>query len=516
MGSSGYSFQLEAVGPTATDGRLRKAVLDTLYNIWGGRRGAMLPYEWRRFAVDWICLGEDSLLTIEVDGGQITFWFYDSVGWSIGLAEHWLYLALAVRRGEFEAVFARLGYRINPANWPDLKNEYLGKGRFFHGDGGIGEPTSEGIYWQVKDGHYEVPSTPLDELSTEARQEVEQLLATKRCRCGVCKSIWNWKSDPEDVPGFSTQREAVFISRTLAAFELRPEGCIVASGGSYDSTWTARAASVAGPWEGILQLSVAQRHVDGVFTAPDALVAHTKTNSGVSYCSTSSDGGRTWSEPVLHTSFGKAKRLRFFQGATPGEVYAAAEPAKTLFRSKDGGRSFEVVADNLQIGGKPIAMVTSLVCHGERLFATARMKGNERLFVVSDDRGQSFQKIEVPKYAYPLQVVSWGDVLICVLQQSMKVIVMRSTDNGASFTEHVVGTGAFTCVAAGPRGLLVGQVKFPNPGGNDPGGGVFLSEDGTSFVLTSKHEPQRVFADPTGERLGFFFGNLSLFSLRHA
>jgi hypothetical protein len=512
MGSSGISFQLESIGGrTATDARVKTVTLDTLFKVWGGRRGSFLPYEWQRFACDWIGLGEDSLLTIEVDGGSITFWFYETVAWSEGLAQHWLSLTLAVRRGDFEAAFARLGYRINSAEWPDLKSEYLQtRARFFHGDNGIGETTSDGVYWQVKNGNIDVPCTPMDELSADARLQAEHVIATNRCHCCVCKSIWNWTPDLDDVPGFHIERESIFISRSLSALDIRPEGYIVAAGGQYDSIWTARATSIAGPWDGIVGLSDPKRHLDGIFANENTLVAHAQTNSGARYISTSLDGGKTWSEQTLHSPFGKAKRVRLFRGATPNEVFAAAEPPKTLFRSQDAGQTFEALANPPQCDGQPILEIYRLANFHSQLFACICIGRAAYKLVVSDDQGASFRAIELERPAKPCQLVTFPGGIACILQEDSNVVLLRSTNGGTSFTRHIVGPGVFTSAAAGPQSILVALGENRGVGG----GGVFVAEDGVTFVLASKIQAQNVFVDPSGDRLGFLFAKFSLFSLR--
>lgn len=517
MGSSGYGFQLERVSGKATDGRLKSVVLNTLFHVWGGRRQYLLPHEWRHFACDWICLGEDSLLTIEASDGYITFWFYDSVGWSIGLAHHWLMLSLAVRRGEFEAAFARIGFRINSENWPDVK-EQLQNSRhlFFQGDGGIGELSDDGVYWQVRNGNYEVPSTPIEELSADARSEMDKAIADKRCRCPVCKSVWSWKPEPADVPGFQAKREAVFVARSLGAFHVSPEGVIVSTGERYEKTWTGRAASMDQRWSGIVELSNPDRHLDAILKTDDALVAHAFTNSGARYLSISKDGGQTWSEQAPQIAFGKAKKVRLFPQSATSDVYAAAEPAKALYCSTDGGQTFEAIADELQLEGKPITAFVDIAGHGGRLFAIVRTKRSELHLIVSSDRYASFQSVELPRQTVPYRLVSFQGALLCFLQQGINVIVMRSQNGGESFTNHAVGRGQFASVAVGSKGLLVGLAPFANPGGNDPGGGVFLSEDGGAFTLASKRKPQRVFADPTEQHLGFFFSEQGLYSLDRA
>lgn len=513
MGSSGYGFQLERVSGKATDARLKSVVLNTLLHVWGGRRQSFLPYEWRHFACDWICLGEDSLLTIDASDGYITFWFYDSVGWSIGLAHHWLMLTLAVRRGEFEAAFARIGFRINPENWPEVKQQMQStRHLFFQGDGGIGELSDDGVYWQVKNGNYEVPSTPIEELSADARSEMDKTIADKRCRCPLCKSVWSWKPEPADVPGFQAKREAVFVARSIGAVDVSPEGMIVSTGERYEKTWTGRTASLDQRWSGIVELSNPDRHLDAILKTDDALVAHAFTNSGARYLSISKDGGQTWSEQAPQTAFGKAKKVRLFPQSATSDVYAAAEPAKALFCSTDGGQTFAIIADSLQLEGKPIAAIENLAVHEGHLFAVLRLKRDERVLVVSKDRDLTFRGLDVPKNASPQRVVCHSGVIACVLQQGTQVLLMRSTDYGETFSLHMVGSGLFTSIAVGPKGWIVGLHEYR---GGGPGG-IFVSSDGVAFAQAAKHVAPNVFADPTERHLGFFFSEQGLYSLDRA
>src|SRR5690349_3196482 len=112
MGSAGDSYTLIPLPDReqAPDDRVREAVLDTLAEVWGD----FLPYAMREIASQWILLGLDSLLTIEVQGSGLIFWFYESVAWPEGLASHWLDLALAARRRDFEVALERVGYGLNP------------------------------------------------------------------------------------------------------------------------------------------------------------------------------------------------------------------------------------------------------------------------------------------------------------------------------------------------------------------------------------------------------------------
>lgn len=517
MGSSGYCYQLERVSGKTSDDRLRKAVLDTLWNVWSARRGSMLPYDWRGFASDWISLGEDSLLTIEVNDGQITFWFYESVCWSQGLAEHWLKMALSVRRSDFEIVFERLGFRIKPDDWPDLKDQHeQTRHLFFEGDNGIGESTSDGVYWQVKDGNIELPVTPFDELSPAARSEMEHTQKAQRCRCPLCKTLWTWTPNPESAPGFSVNREAVFNCRGLGALDIRKEGVLVAAGRNYDQIWTARSSSLRGPWEGIVSLSDPNRHIDAIIEYNDLLVAHATTNSGARYISTSSDRGRTFSEQALHNKFGKIKRIQLHPIGNSGEVFAAPTNAKVIFRSTDGGQNFDLVKELPQVDGKPIVGIHSLVRHKDRLFGVIEVKKSGRILGVSDDHGATFSPVPLGIPGMPCQIVPWPDALFCLTRgNDAGISLFRSTDGGSTFTTHLIGKGILINGASGPKGLLVAIEPVPS---HKYPGGIFMTEDGLSFTLVANlgaaHPPTQVFADPTGEHVGFLFTNQALFSLK--
>lgn len=212
----------------------------------------------------------------------------------------------------------------------------------------------------------------------------------------------------------------------------------------------------------------------------------------------------------MPSGFGKAKKTSLFPQPVTNEVFATAQPAKTLFRSKDGGRTFEVAIEAFQFGGKPAAGVESLVVHEGRMFAILRPKGNEYIFAVSDDAGATFRKWDVPKNAIPKRIVSWSGALFCFLQQDTKVLMMRSNDGGATFATREIACGVLSSVAAGPKELLVALVEYRGAGG----GGVYVSTDGDTYQLAAKHQTGNVFADATGERIGFFFADQSLFSLR--
>src|SRR5262245_61741996 len=110
MGSAGDSYNLVSLPDReiAPDERVKNTILSTLAEVWDD----FLPYAFRETASSWILMGLDSLLTIEFGHGQVIFWFYESVAWPEGLANHWLDLALAARRRDFEIALEPLGYAI--------------------------------------------------------------------------------------------------------------------------------------------------------------------------------------------------------------------------------------------------------------------------------------------------------------------------------------------------------------------------------------------------------------------
>lgn len=517
MGSAGDAYDLIPLPgcEQAAEARVKEVILDTLAEVWND----FLPYAHREMASQWILLGLDSLLTIEVGPGQVIFWFYESVAWPEGIANHWLNLALAARRRDFEIALARVGYGVSPSDWPDLTKVVEGSTRGFVSIGtdvGDADAGRREVSWQWRGGDYEVPSTSFDDLEPSARERVEAALTSGRCACPVCEARFGAaKVGPfEAGPGFEARREAIFSAKEISAIA-RPagqRGWLVAASSRAHASWTLCAPSFNGPWSTIAESSDPRRSVDYVASMGDVVVAQMGTASkGDRLIALSRDGGATWEKPVPTPGLPSLKRARFFDGGAPGAVIGAGYPSNDIYVSSDGGASFEVMAKALSLAGDPIRFIRSLAAAPGKLFAiveTKNKKSGIRLGVSDDratredgvatnvDRGATFRDVEVPGLGEPSIVVSgsWENkpLLICAGAGG----IARSVDGGETWTlSSIDGGSPHDAAISSARGSVLVAT----------GSGVYVSMDGgATFALGARCVSAKVFADPTGASLGLF------------
>lgn len=515
MGSAGDSYMLVPLPnrEQAPDERVQETILSTLAEVWAD----FLPYAWREMASGWILLGADSLLTVEFGHGQVIFWFYESVAWPEGLANHWLDLALSARRRDFEIALERVGYAIDPSGWPDLSTVYHGATRMFFALGGdIGEALRDSgeVTWQLKEygKDYEAPSTPFEELPSEARQRVDAVLARGRCSCPVCEARFGpERVGPfEPVPGYETRREALFSAKEISAVARIGDTWLVVASSRAHASWAVLAPSLGGPFALAAQLSDRRRGVDHVSVmASSAVVQLGAPSVGERLFSRSEDGGRTWTVPRTPSGLPALKRARFFDGSGPGVVLCVGYPSNEIFQSTDCGASFEVLARAPALEGDPIRQVRSLLNGGDHLFAIVETKAKKTgiRLCASADRGASFRGIEVPGLGEPrmLSLGSSGNaVSVCCIGAGG---FARSTDSGASWSVASIGPGSPVAMAVGTTGILVTME------GTEPS--IYVSTNGgQTWALGSRCGATRVFADPAGESIGLAAVEGTLFSIR--
>jgi hypothetical protein len=515
MGSAGDSYTLVSLPDRekAPDKRVRDAIVSTLAEVWDD----FLPYACRETASGWILLGLDSLLTVEVGGGQVIFWFYESVAWPEGIANHWLDLALAARRRDFELALEPLGYAIDPADWPDLSRVHEGATRLFFWHGGdVGEanPGRGEVDWQWREygKSYEMPSTPYDELDAAARQRVDAVIALGRCACPVCDARFGpAKVGPfEPAGGHETRREALFSAKDVTAAARIGDTWLVAASSRAHASWAVVAPSLAGPFATVTQLSSRRLGVDHVAVMGSSAVAQIGASSvGERLFSRSDDGGRTWTAPARTAGLPALKRARFFDGGRPGIVLCAGYPSNEIYRSTDGGASFEVLVKAPAAGGDPIRVLRALLAAGDRLFAIVETKAKKKgvRLCTSADGGASFQDVDVPGLGEPRLLAFWsaeGAAAVCCVGTGGAAC---SVDAGASWSMASIGAGSPASIAVSTKSILV-AMEAPEPG-------VYASADGgRTWALASRCAATRVLADPTGESMGLVAVEGTLCSIR--
>jgi len=516
MGSSGTTRKLIALpgGRTATGKGIQSTILKTLLDVWY----EILPYSWRHTACGWINLGEDSLLTIEAEGGAspgVTFWFYESVAWPQGIADHWLDLALAVRRRDFELALGRIGVGLDSEDWPEPIEFFRSRGKgFFEHEGAIGRVFSDCVEWEMKEygKEFEVPSTPLDELEPELRMKVEATQSATRCICPACTQIFEQRivgpfegvnSAPPELLRIFEGYNIFHVCRAAGAWFVSPHS-------RAHEAWTLRSSDISKQGVTVDALSDRKRHVNFIHEFEGSLIAQIGSDSGPRYVSKSEDGGATWSTPVPTPGMPKLKYPKFALGDAPGVIFAAGSPAKELYRSTDGGASFEVFAKNPTCSGKPIRSLSALCVRGNELFALIRISARDTRLARSKDSGATFELIDIRE----LGAVSG---ILCppsepgVLGVTGYGKYARSEDGGATWSLHPIAAGAVHATTAGPKSMLVAL--------DQAAAGIYESTDGgRSWSHLIKVPPQslgyfRLFSDPTGESRGLFSVGTALYSI---
>jgi len=505
MGSAGDSYKLISLPgkEQAPDEDVRRTLVETLAEVWSD----FLPYAFRELATSWILLGQDSLLTVEVGGGQVIFWFYESVGWSEGLAMHWLDLALSARRRDFELALEGVGYGIDPSDWPHLSEVEGGATRLFFASGGdIGQAMTDTrtVEWQLKDygKEYEAPSTPFDDLDPAARERVEAVIARGRCACPVCEARFGTaKIGPfEAGPEHEIRREALFLAKEIPVAARVGERWVVVASSRAHASWGLVGEALGGRLGSIGALSDRRRGVDHLAIAGSRAVAQIgSSGAGERLFSLSEDGGKTWSPRAQVAGLPALKRARFFDGDAEGEVLCAGYPSNEVYRSKDGGASFEVLAKAPALEGDPIRYFRGLARAGDWLFAIVETKAKKKGIRLcrSADRGVTFQDIDVPGLAGPRALALLGprgaSAVGCIGEGGFA----RSTDGGATWALSPIGPGAPIAIASGTNGILLATEA--------PEAAVHVSEDGgQTWRIAARCAAGGVFADPTGASLGLF------------
>lgn len=510
MGSSGETHTLLVLPdrPLAPDERIRETLVETLATVWDD----FLPFAYRRMTADWIFMGQDSLLTIEVSGPHITFWFYESVAWAEGLAWHWLHLALAGRRRDFELALAPLGLAVDPSDWPNFSSVCPEDRLYFHHDGDVGSihRGETEISWQLKEYGkiYECPSTPIEELSPEVRAKVAAVIEYNQCLCPVCEARFPRSVlGPHETPeGRQSQLEGVFLAKEITACARPGDQWLVSQASRAFASWTLRGPSLRGPFSTVAELSHARRGVDHVVVSGSSAIAQLGAPSaGERLVSRSSDGGVSWSAPVAVPGLPALKRARFFDTDEPEHVLCAGYPSNEIYLSKDGGASFSSLAKAPALAGDPIRYFRSMAFGQGRLFAIVETKAKAKGIRLcrSSDNGASFEEISFAPSGEPRALLFTSGAVICTGTGG----VATSLDLGGSWSMTPLGPNGPTDIVQGPKGLLAAT--------DGDGAGVFFSDDlGRSWSLCMHTVASRVFADPTGSSLGLAFVRGALFSVR--
>jgi hypothetical protein len=193
MGRGGIGIGIHPVeGAIQSDvDAIHGAVLDFFAETWS----TLLDERWASEATDWISMGEDSLLTIEVQPSRVSFWFYDSVEWPRGLAIHWVELVLAGRRYWLDERLRELGYWLDVSTVPPVR-----KRLYLDFEDRIGLASREEVQWVLG-----TPggSTPHAELPPILRAQVERMLESERCACPLCRELrWNLPNHDAALPGW--------------------------------------------------------------------------------------------------------------------------------------------------------------------------------------------------------------------------------------------------------------------------------------------------------------------------
>jgi hypothetical protein len=416
MGGSAISLEFSPSPGARLAGAdaIEEVLLELLDSGWRER----LDAPWKDTATDWISLGEDSLLTLEVWGdppSQVLFWFHDVVEWPLALARHWLVLVLVGNHFWVDRALQRLGYRLDLSKFPRVDPSDL----YFQDGDLIGRASQQEIEW-VTGGR-----TPHDELSEQARAEVDRVLDTERCRCPICR--WSRLGVPERdeaVPGWSVTlvdwREDEGKTRIVPDGE---EPVLVCSSSDWGlHAWMRGKRRLDPPLPGgWLWLALDRRD--------QTWVALTRTGQTL----VSSDAER-WRELEDAALPAQARVV----GGRDAVVWLATEEA--LYRSTDAGRTFTryeppSVSPCRSVEGA--AELIAVVCVGE--------------LWVSEDGGASWAQREIPLWLK--QLVVDGSSAIVVFGEELPVQAAFSRDAGRSWQDWSGQFGeSHKAAACGPQG----------------------------------------------------------------
>jgi hypothetical protein len=416
MGRSGISIRIEPVdsGVSTTEDAIGQAIHGFLRESWE----RMLGPDWCNTADLWISMGEDSLLTIEVRAPRVTFWFYDSVEWPIGLAEHWLELALATRRCWLDERLHPLGYRLDLSTIPSIQpfyrrseSPYLVQGKR------IGRAEQGQLHWVNE----RVPPTPCGELDRETRAALE----TGWCHCPACRWFDNaqlCREAARAAPGWELEIvDAHSLSeegRVEIVFD-RGEVVLVLSA-VRRSRFAWLRGGPGGPWRRIDPAPTRDWSYLALDPRDGTWVARTEAGEMLQ----STDGER-WTPLEGEGPPRAAMRL----GQRGPVIWLAGEGA--LWRSTDAGRTF---------ARRPGLDCEAIEGAGPLLAAMRRYE-----LWVSEDDGASWRQAELPAFMSFLQVrvdAEEGALVVSGTEEPEETAaVIVSRDGGRSWSWWARGLG---------------------------------------------------------------------------
>jgi hypothetical protein len=432
MGHGGIGIGIHPVeGAVQSD---TAEVHDALIAFLGDTWGEILDDLWVPEAVGWISLGEDSLLTVEVQPHRVTFWFYDSVEWPRGLAIHWLELVLAGRRYWLDERLRKLGYRLDFSTIPPVR-----KRLYLDHEDRIGLASREEVQWVVG-----TPggSTPHDELPPDLRARVERMFESERCACPLCRELrWNLPAHDEAHPGWAIAVVDWHESADNGWTQVIRHGdelTLVLFSRERSYAWLR--GRLGGPW----------RRVDPeppggwTYLALDRRDRTWTTRTAAGHMLQSLDGERWVSiEPEGPPPQARLVGLREAGVwlVSGGALTGPEEGPMRLWRSTDGGRTFT------ERTGPPTHTRCVSVEGGGPLLAV--LCGDE-LWVSADD-GASWRQAELPPELYRVQVLVDEEQEALVVFGSLTpegVVAGFSYDGGASWEGWARDMGESHQVAA--------------------------------------------------------------------
>jgi len=444
MGSSGWSFPLRPIAgqKQATLAKVRTLVLDALHAIWKD----VLPWSSFEATKQWAFFGPDSLLTIGMDDEvrqvpeKLTFWFYDSVEWPLGLAHHWLFLALAWGRRDFELALAKGGFTIETREWPTVVRLLGARPKtdsvFVTLADAVGEIGSETIEWMVK-AKDEERNTPIASLDESSRTKVETIVGSRTCGCPFCTRIRFLSSCDEHSAVDGYRATPIFVGKEW--FHEIQVGALMVMRGFGRAAWVLRMGEHDEPWTTVEAISSDKRDVQALLAAPDAIVATLGFPSPKTprVYVTSTDGGVTWSPPE-NSTLPQMKSPRFIMDHQSSLVFAFDRRESRLFRSEDGGRTWRPI--DVTLDGEPIVSLRCIRRRGDRLYALAAKKKTGDFACVSDD-GASFRTIKTGVWADELDVRSNGTICVFGRLPNTKTSAVARSVDGDDWSVTEVGIG---------------------------------------------------------------------------
>lgn len=501
MGKVGWSVGLAPLGGRDRgDGdAVKNAVWRTLVEEWNDDLDRQPVTQ---TAIDWL----DDVVTFAFDerpAPHFTLYFDLGVDWPSSLGGHWIRGALALARLALDDKLAAVGWKVRQRDddppLPSIESQFhrpdpTGHPLRFEIDGAIGHVADASVYMEARlDGErVDTPKVALAMLPDAERARIEEVLASKRCACPLCRSAWGNYSLPvlDGRNGHTAEHLLRWPANSTWRYVASPTkpGCALwvsddAYGGAkiyvtWDSGRRFELADVGTLARGAVHVVA----IAGVF-----LVAHHEawfrtTDAGRSFVRVEGPPG---------SCGGLAQRGRTIV------AWCNESEASFLHRSTDGGRTWKRVAT--------APAIAHVALGARRIYAIVRAERGGPTFLARSDDGKTWTRVG------PLPFV--GEQILVGGTRDDTVVVFGTwfdRDGTPKDARWVRTTDGGRTWRRGPKGdLWRHQAALAHPSGrwfHVASSGQFLQcsdDQGATWRDASDDQPQSLAVDPTRPRAIF-------------